>query len=106
MIRDKRSVMETQEILLFLAKYIERGLDLETALFLDHELKDHPKGVLFLMNYRHTLLIYKRHLLDNENFGWIVEYLDKRIPESLNKLVEDLFHKEPLKLVRKKTSAP
>ena len=84
--------MDREENLLFLAEYIEGGLDLEAASILDHELHHHPEAVLFLMNYCHTLLFYKRHQ-NNEEMGWIVTYLEKRIPGSLRELVEDLPYK-------------
>ena len=96
--------MGAQEIILFLAEYIDQRLDLETASVVDQELKYNPKGVLFLMTYGHTLSFYKRHHHNKEKIGWIIDYLDKRIPGSLSKLVEDLSYKGLLSLVRKDAS--
>lgn len=93
--------METQEMILLLAEYMDQGLDPETVSALEQELNYHPKAALFLLNYRYTLLFYKRHHHD-EKLGWMVEYLAERMPGSLKELVQhfqDTAHKSHKELV-------
>jgi hypothetical protein len=89
--------METQQIILFLANYIEQGLDRETANVLERELNYHPKAILFLMSYGATLSFYKRHLNNDMRIEWIVDYLDRRIPRSLRQLLRSLSYRRPLR---------
>jgi len=91
--------MSTQDIVLLLANYMEHGSDRETLSGLDHELCDHPHAGLFLINHRHALSFYKRHQ-DNVKLGWMVGYFEKRMPQALKELAQDLSSTAELSVVR------
>jgi hypothetical protein len=81
--------MNTQERILFLANYLEQGLNRGAAKPLDDELIGHPDAARFLQHYGRTLSFYKRHQLNSQMVGWMADYLDQQLPDSVRELVQD-----------------